>query len=885
MQKQLYILFILVTSFTFGQSPNDFVTTWKTDNPGTSNSTYITIPTFFGETYNYDVDWNNDGTFDEFGITGGVSHDFGTAGTYTIRIQGQFPRIYFNNFGDKDKILSVDQWGTQVWTSMAKAFFGCSNLNGGNMPIPPPDLSIVTDMSYMFSYAISFNQDVGSWNTANVTNMSHMFSYADSFNQDIGSWSTANVTNMAYMFSNASVFNQNIGSWNVGNVSNMGYIFSNASSFNQPIGNWNTTNVTYMKGMFSGATSFNQDIVSWNTANVVNMMRMFRNTFSFNQSLGGWNISSLTNASNIFDGTIGLSKDNYDNLLIGWQAGTHNNNVSLGVNSNWCLGDTARTALIADGWTITDGNLDCSTVPNCTQLSTPSDGATNIAITTDLTWTAVTDATGYLLTIGTTASGTDILNNVDVGNTTTYNPTTDFAENQHYYVTVIAYNTVGNATSCTETSFTTMCNNTTPTFTQLNSVCEDYNPLADLPTSSNDTPAITGTWTMTTDNTTNKIYTFTPDANQCANSTTMTIQFDAKVTPTFTAIPAICEGDILNPLPTTSTNGINGTWSPAFDNTTTTTYTFTPNAGECATTQTLTITVNPKVTPTFTQLNSVCEDYNPLADLPTSSSNTPAITGTWAMTTNNTTNKVYTFTPDNGQCANSTTMTIQFDTKVTPIFNPVAAICEGDILNPLPTTSTNNINGTWSPTLDNATTTTYTFTPNAGECATTQTLTVTVLPISNFNLTLSNIIITDFDIEVLMNNSVILFEYSVDSGSWQTDTIFSNLANGMHTLSVRDNNGCVIKSIQFPIDALAIPKFFTPNGDGYNDTWGIIDNLGSVSSIKIIDRYGKLLKIILPNTTGWDGTYNGKELHADDYWYLIEKNDGTTVRGHFLLKR
>lgn len=85
------------------------MTTWKTDNAGTSNSTSITIPTT-GSGYNYSVDWNNDGTFDETGLTANVTHDFGTAGTYTIRITGSFPRIYFNNGGDRLKILSVNQW-------------------------------------------------------------------------------------------------------------------------------------------------------------------------------------------------------------------------------------------------------------------------------------------------------------------------------------------------------------------------------------------------------------------------------------------------------------------------------------------------------------------------------------------------------------------------------------------------------------------------------------------------------------------------------------------------------------------------------------------------------------------------------------------------------
>ena len=91
---------------------DDFVTTWKTDNPGTSNDFSITIPTI-GTGYNYDVDWDNDGTFDELGLSGSVTHNFGVAGTYTIRIQGAFPRIFFNYSGDRKKILSIDLMGNR----------------------------------------------------------------------------------------------------------------------------------------------------------------------------------------------------------------------------------------------------------------------------------------------------------------------------------------------------------------------------------------------------------------------------------------------------------------------------------------------------------------------------------------------------------------------------------------------------------------------------------------------------------------------------------------------------------------------------------------------------------------------------------------------------
>ena len=77
-------------------APSDhFVISWKTDNPGTSGPDTIEIPTVGGG-YNYDIDWDNDGVFDQFGQVGNVSHTFGAPGSYTIRIKGNFPAIFFN---------------------------------------------------------------------------------------------------------------------------------------------------------------------------------------------------------------------------------------------------------------------------------------------------------------------------------------------------------------------------------------------------------------------------------------------------------------------------------------------------------------------------------------------------------------------------------------------------------------------------------------------------------------------------------------------------------------------------------------------------------------------------------------------------------------------
>lgn len=275
---------------------------------------------------------------------------------------------------------------------------------------------------------------------------------------------------------------------------------------------------------------------------------------------------------------------------------------------------------------------------------------------------------------------------------------------------------------CAKTATLTITVNskTVPTFAAVAPICSG-GTLNPLPTTSIN--SITGTWSPALNNTATTTYTFTPTAGQCATSTTLMITVNPIVTPAFTPVAPICSGGTLTPLPTTSTNSITGTWSPALNNTATTTYTFTPAAGQCATTTTLTITVNPIVTPAFTPIAPVCYGASP-SPLPTTSTN--GITGTWSPALNDTITTTYTFTPTAGQCATTTTLTVTVKPNVTPVFTPVAPICSGDALLPLPTTSNNGITGTWSPALNNTATTTYTFTPTAGLCAPPTSLTITV---------------------------------------------------------------------------------------------------------------------------------------------------------------
>lgn len=351
MKKLLLFGFFLCTVL-YTNAQTEFITTWQTNIAGSSNGTSITIPTFSGGTYNYDIDWNNDGNYDfiDLGKTGSVTHDFGVPGIYTIRIRGTFPRIFFNDSGDKNKIRSVNQWGTIAWSSMERAFQGCSNLS--ILASDTPDLSNVNSMSYMFYGATSLNEDIGLWDTSSITDMSFMFAIASSFNQDIGSWNVSNVTNMDRMFLVATAFNQDL--------------------------NWNTANVTNMYGVFNGATSFNGDISNWITSSVTTMYGMLQFCPAFDQNLGGWNVENVVDFGVMLQGTT-LSNANYDALLTSWSAQNLATNMNFDAgNSKYCNSALARSNIIAiDGWVISDGGQDCTGAAFVTTWKTDNPGTTN----------------------------------------------------------------------------------------------------------------------------------------------------------------------------------------------------------------------------------------------------------------------------------------------------------------------------------------------------------------------------------------------------------------------------------------------------------------------------------------------------------------------------
>ncbi|TDP02360.1 T9SS type B sorting domain-containing protein [Flavobacterium sp. 245] len=179
------------------------------------------------------------------------------------------------------------------------------------------------------------------------------------------------------------------------------------------------------------------------------------------------------------------------------------------------------------------------------------------------------------------------------------------------------------------------------------------------------------------------------------------------------------------------------------------------------------------------------------------------------------------------------------------------------------------------------------FTKDAISCGRTRTINVTASDIAHLDsVSISDL--SDYNIVEANVSGAGNYEYSLDdpNGTFQESNLFENVRPGIHDLYINDKNGC--GKISKTVAVLGIPKFFTPNNDGYNDYWnlqGANDTFNSGAKILIFDRYGKLIKQITASSDGWDGTYTGSPMPADDYWYTLKLEDGREAKGHFSLKR
>jgi gliding motility-associated-like protein len=522
------------------------------------------------------------------------------------------------------------------------------------------------------------------------------------------------------------------------------------------------------------------------------MSYLFYLATTFNQNIGNWNISSLTNATQMVIDAPSFSVANYDALLIGWQAQTHNNDVPFSASSKYCLGETARSALIADGWgsagTIQDGGLDTQT---------------------------------------------------------------------------------------------------TPVFSQVPAICYGET-LNALPNTSNNN--ITGAWSPAVDNTNTTTYTFTPDTGQCASSAQMTITVNPLPTVDTIAPQTACASYTLPALTNgnyfTATNG-GGTALNAGDNITTTQtiFIFTDN-GTCTNESSFLVTINPLPAVDTITPQTACASYS-----------LPALTnGNYFTTTNGggtalnagdiitTTQTIFIFT-DNGTSTNETDFLVTINSlpavdTITPqtacVSYTLPALTNGNYF------TASNGGGTALNAGDNITTTQtiFIFSDN-GTCTNESSFLVTINTAMDFVLTNDNININNQNI-IVITDILNIYQYAIDNEPFQNSPNFYNLEAGIHTVYVK--NDCFQHEVYINIIVFEIPKYFTPNNDNYHDYWQVNDSSNQIKTIAIFDRFGKLIKRLNPHGLGWNGEYNNT-ITSGEYWYVITLTNEEQLRGHFSLKK
>ena len=350
-----------------------FVTTWKP----VSGFLEVRIPVevHTGETLS--VSWS-DGESSTHTTDDTISHTYDTAGEYQVAMTGGLSRI---NLGASDStaslLESIDQWGDIEWATMNSAFRGASSMVYN--ATDAPDLSGVTDMSYMFYSASSFNGDLSGWNVSSVTDMNRMFFFASSFNQTLNDWDVSSVTDMSNMFRSATSFNQTLNDWDVSSVTDMNRMFRFASSFNQTLNDWNVSSVTTMTQMFRSAISFNQTLNDWDVFSVTDMSNMFGFATSFNQPLNNWNVSSVTSMSLMFgDAT------SFNQPLNSWNVSSvtdmnnmfHDASSFNGDLSAWKVSSVTNMRSMFNNAAAFNGDLSSWNVSSVTDMSSMFYGAT-----------------------------------------------------------------------------------------------------------------------------------------------------------------------------------------------------------------------------------------------------------------------------------------------------------------------------------------------------------------------------------------------------------------------------------------------------------------------------------------------------------------------------
>ncbi len=463
---------------------------------------------------------------------------------------------------------------------------------------------------------------------------------------------------------------------------------------------------------------------------------------------------------------------------------------------------------------------DVTTVPDCTLLTDPEDGETDVNVGVNLNWKYASKATGYRLTVGTSSGSGDIVDNLDVGNTLSFDPPNDFPPGTEIFVRIVPYNENGNAIGCDEESFTTGELGEPPSCTML-----DY-PMNEQ-TGVELSPVIT--WDAV-DEATGYIVNlgrsrFVNDVLDEAvffTNSTLVIDFEPNTTYFITIYPFNEAGRAQDCVQEWFSTILG--CGPFID----------PNTGEL-------VTLNPEIN--FPDQVGICEN-----DLPTTITSRDTADGfRW-----------YQIQPNGDELLISEERSVDlFETgpyryEAYNIINQDGVIIE---------------------------------------CPTDKEFTV----VSSSIATIDNIIIDEFadlfEVTVIVSGSGD-YEFSLNDrdAPYRDDNTFSGLGEGDYVIYVRDKNGCGIAERPFVLayPPTGFPTYFSPNDDGINDYWNYVpprEDPLELTKVFVYDRFGKLLAQFTADSIGWDGRFAGEMMPSSGYWYRAIDADNKVYSGYFTLVR
>jgi gliding motility-associated-like protein len=386
----------------------------------------------------------------------------------------------------------------------------------------------------------------------------------------------------------------------------------------------------------------------------------------------------------------------------------------------------------------------------------------------------------------------------------------------------------------------------------------------------------------------------------------MAIVVTASISPTFTQIGPLCQNSVAPVLPATSNNGITGTWNPETISTSavgTSTYTFTPDAGQCAGNTTMDIVITTNIIPIFDQIGPLCQN-NVAPALPKSSNN--GIIGTWDPDSINTSvagTSTYFFTPDSGNCVLQSIIAevsiyprVQYSSE-TSDYNGFNISCNGKsdgYIRIDPSTELAPFTFRWSGP-DGFTATTEDIAElKAGQytliiidrdmCTARDTIYLTEPDSLKISFDITEPYCPgsqDGEIKLNVTGGVPIPDYNYYWSDNSSGRNLSDISQGFYNVTVSDINGCSVQNSVIlnnkNIVCLEIPDAFSPNGDEINDAWNINGiHLYPAAMIIIYNRWGQMLwKSERGYPVPWDGRSRGKDLPIDSYHYVIDLHNGS----------